>query len=185
MNIRSYLTRFWYLCTVGNNCNMRTKLSLPMTNKYGKSWHTKGVPLLNKNRSLSWPNFLTSYHLFKGNFRSLSASCYRKDESDAESSRETSSDGSSNYERGRRSVVHGTWAQKNIAVPNVNAWKEITDKSKPSMGSSSDESETSNPPGRLVFEYMERDTPYSREPLCDKVSSSVMLVSKWIFSLWF
>ena len=37
------------------------------------------------------------------------------------------------------------------------------------MGSSSDESETCNPPGRLMFEYLERDPPYSREPLADKV----------------
>lgn len=91
------------------------------------------------------------------------------DESDAESSRETSSDGSSDCgpERG----PNNAWNSKNTVEPNINGWKGPLSNSKPSMGSSSDESETGNPPGRLMFEYMERDPPYSREPLADKVSS--------------
>ena len=35
---------------------------------------------------------------------------------------------------------------------------------------SSDEGESVNSQGRLLFEYLERDLPYSREPLADKVS---------------
>lgn len=38
------------------------------------------------------------------------------------------------------------------------------------MGSSSDESEICDPPGHLIFEYLEHDAPFSREPLADKVS---------------
>lgn len=36
---------------------------------------------------------------------------------------------------------------------------------------SSDEAESFNSQGRLLFEYLERDLPYSREPLADKASS--------------
>lgn len=36
---------------------------------------------------------------------------------------------------------------------------------------SSDEGESVNSQGSLLFEYFERDLPYSREPLADKVSS--------------
>lgn len=35
---------------------------------------------------------------------------------------------------------------------------------------SSDEAESFNSTGRLLFEYLERDLPYSREPLADKAS---------------
>ena len=103
----------------------------------------------------------------------LFASFYRKpgDESDAESSRETSSDRSGDYGvgRGLNNVVHGSRNQKDIAEANIHSRKGVL--TKPSLGSSSDESETCNPPGRLVFEYMERDPPYSREPLADKASA--------------
>lgn len=36
---------------------------------------------------------------------------------------------------------------------------------------SSDEGESVSSQGSLLFEYLERDLPYSREPLADKVSS--------------
>jgi len=40
--------------------------------------------------------------------------------------------------------------------------------SKPSTGSPSEETESSNPPGQLIFQYFEHETPYNREPLADK-----------------
>lgn len=39
-------------------------------------------------------------------------------------------------------------------------------------GFSSDDSETGNPQD-LLFEYFDHDPPYSREPLADKVSTSL------------
>ena len=55
----------------------------------------------------------------------------------------------------------------------------------PQDGFSSDDGESGNSQGYLLFEYLERDPPYSREPLADKVyqhylasllpSSSVLL----------
>ncbi|KAI4311131.1 hypothetical protein MLD38_036051 [Melastoma candidum] len=64
--------------------------------------------------------------------------------------------------------------------------------------SSCDEAEISNPPGRLIFEYLERDQPYSREPLADKIAalaskfpdlrtcrSCDVTPSSWISVAWF
>lgn len=39
----------------------------------------------------------------------------------------------------------------------------------PQDGFSSDDGESVNSQGYLIFEYLERDPPYSREPLADKV----------------
>ena len=39
----------------------------------------------------------------------------------------------------------------------------------PQNGFSSDDGESLNSQGHLRFEYLERDPPYSREPLADKV----------------
>ncbi|KAL5830578.1 hypothetical protein ACOSQ3_020046 [Xanthoceras sorbifolium] len=63
---------------------------------------------------------------------------------------------------------------------------------------SSDEGESSNTQGRLIFEYLERNAPYSREPLADKISdlafrfpklktlrSCDLLPSSWISVAWY
>lgn len=42
-------------------------------------------------------------------------------------------------------------------------------------GSAFDESEISNPPGLLLFEYFAHDLPYAREPLADKVHYELIL----------
>lgn len=97
------------------------------------------------------------------------------EESDTESSRETSSDGSgSDCGTGRRAnnVVQGAWSQLEIADTNVQRLMRLSLRNKPSGGSSSDESDMCNPPGQLIFEYLEHDQPFSREPLADKVSPS-------------
>ena len=41
---------------------------------------------------------------------------------------------------------------------------------------SSDEGESRNPRSCLIFEYLERDPPYGREPLADKVSGTRQLL---------
>lgn len=88
------------------------------------------------------------------------------------SSRETSSDSSSDYgaERQASNVVNGSWNQPNIDA-NMQGLKRISLRNKTFAGSSSDESENCSPPGQLVFEYFEHDPPFSREPLADKASS--------------
>lgn len=63
---------------------------------------------------------------------------------------------------------------------------------------SGDEGESLNAQGRLIFEYLERDPPYSREPLADKIldlafrfpelktlRSCDLLASSWISVAWY
>lgn len=122
------------------------------------------------------------------------------EESDSMSSRESSSDTSSEYgaERGANGVVHGAWSQQNIVEANIQGLKRVSLRNKTVTGSSSDESENSNPPGQLVFEYLEHDPPFSREPLADKISvlasrfpdlrtykSSDLSPSSWISVAWY
>lgn len=95
------------------------------------------------------------------------------EDSDAESSRETSSDGSGEYglERRINAYVQGTWSQQNILDANIQNFSRLSMKGKPFTGSSSDESERCGPPGQLTFQFFEYDPPFSREPLADKVSA--------------
>ncbi|EEF43036.1 uncharacterized protein LOC8275589 [Ricinus communis] len=121
------------------------------------------------------------------------------EESDAESSRDSSTDGSSDY--GAERGVNGVWGpqtQNNITDANIQSLNRLSLRNKHSRGSSSDEYEISNPPGRLVFEYMEHASPFTREPLADKISaltcnfpglktfrSCDLLPSSWISVAWY
>ncbi|KAL2627990.1 hypothetical protein AAZV13_07G206400 [Glycine max] len=89
-------------------------------------------------------------------------------ESDSESARETSSDSSSGYchERGAKSV-HGSRNHLNVMDASNHTLERVS-QGKPFMGSSSDETESCSPPGQLIFEYFEHETPYNREPLANK-----------------
>ena len=96
------------------------------------------------------------------------------EESD-ESARETSSDGSRDYEIERGAFYVGAWNQPDLAESTLQGMKGLSLRNKPFNGSSSDEGEASSSPGVLTFEYFERSPPYSREPLADKASSSALL----------
>ncbi|XP_047332551.1 uncharacterized protein LOC124936131 [Impatiens glandulifera] len=79
------------------------------------------------------------------------------EESDGDSSRDSSSDGSNEYSRESNGNNHqASWSQHKRGHNAV-------------TGSSSDESDVTNPPGLLTFEYFEQDSPYGREPLADKI----------------
>lgn len=91
-------------------------------------------------------------------------------ESDSESARDTSSDSSSGYrhERGSKSVVNGSSNLPNLSDPNNLGLERLSLASKPFTGSS-DENGSCSALGQLVFEYFEHESPYSREPLVDKI----------------
>lgn len=81
------------------------------------------------------------------------------EESDGDSPRDMSSDGSNDCRDISRSLYRASLEEK------------------PCIGSSSDESEaSSNSPGDLVFEYLEAAMPFGREPLTDKVSLLCLLI---------
>lgn len=70
------------------------------------------------------------------------------------------------HERGAKSV-HGSRNHHNILEANNHALERVS-LGKPLMGSANDETEISDPPGQLIFEYFEHESPYAREPLADK-----------------
>lgn len=94
------------------------------------------------------------------------------DDSDAESSRETSSAGSSDCEAERRVkvVVDGGWGRHNLVNSNSQNLSRLTLRDKHPMSSSSDENEVYNSPVLLAYEYFEQEQPHHRRPLYDKVS---------------
>ncbi|KAL5182587.1 hypothetical protein HKD37_17G046685 [Glycine soja] len=103
-------------------------------------------------------------------------------ESDSESARETSSDSSSGYchERGAKSV-HGSRNHLNVLDASNHSLERVS-QGKPLMGSSSDETESCNPPGQLIFEYFEHETPYNQLKTywsCDLSPAS------WVSFAWY
>lgn len=88
-----------------------------------------------------------------------------------ESSRETSSAGSSDCEAERRGKgVDGAWVQHNLMNLNSQRLSRITLREKHPMSSSSHETEVYNSHELLVFEYFEQEQPHHRQPLYDKAS---------------
>lgn len=118
------------------------------------------------------------------------------EESDATSSRETSSDGDSECGTDRgASSNQGSWSQKNTVGQG---YSRFAGRNNPLTESSIDGDDISNPPGLLIFEYFERELPFHREPLADKMSilasrfpqlktyrSCDLTPSSWISVAWY
>ncbi|PPS03844.1 hypothetical protein GOBAR_AA16820 [Gossypium barbadense] len=83
------------------------------------------------------------------------------EDSDVESSRETSSAGSSDCETDRRLKGGVVGAREKHNSQGTN---------KPPTSSFSDEMEVGKSPGHLVFEYFEQEQPHHRKPLYDKAT---------------
>lgn len=109
-------------------------------------------------------------------------------EGDAESSRETSSGGSSDCEVERRSISSSDGMRNQHSLVNLNAQRlnRLSLSDKAVMGSLSDESEISKSLGQLIFEYLEHEQPHHRRPLVDKVHHLLVfeknphLYPKWV-----
>ncbi|XWS14146.1 hypothetical protein CRYUN_Cryun36dG0098500 [Craigia yunnanensis] len=171
-----------------------------------KEWsaYGAGVPLLlNGSDSVMqyYVPYLSGIQLYIDSSRPSPRQRRSGEESDAESSKETSSDGSnSDCGIGRRAtnVVQGAWSQLEIADANIQRLTRLSLRNRPFGASSSDESDSCNPPGQLIFEYLEHDQPFSREPLADKISvlasrfpalrtyrSCDLSPSSWISVAWY
>ncbi|KAK2405265.1 hypothetical protein P8452_10791 [Trifolium repens] len=113
--------------------------------------------------------------------------------------RDSSSDGSSDCES-----VRGYREQRNLPhlSDEVSHWmgrlSVRNQHTLPQDGFSSDDGESVNSQGYLLFEYLERDPPYGREPLADKIMdlafrfpqlltlrSCDILSSSWISVAWY
>ncbi|KAK5812314.1 uncharacterized protein LOC108468913 [Gossypium arboreum] len=147
-----------------------------------------GVPLL-LNGSDSVKQYyvpsLSGIQLFVDQQRPRRAS----EDSEVESSRETSSAGSSDCETDRRLKGGVVGAREKHNSQGTN---------KPPTSSFSDEMEVGKSPGHLVFEYFEQEQPHHRKPLYDKVSSLAsqfpdirmyrscdLLPASWISVAWY
>lgn len=89
------------------------------------------------------------------------------EDSDGDYYKDSSSDGGSDddIEEGAKFSHSANEISFRIGGPSVS-----DDQSSGQEGFSSDDGGGGNSRGRLLFEYLEQDPPYSREPLADKVS---------------
>lgn len=170
-----------------------------------KEWSVYGVGvplLLNGSDSVKqyYVPFLSGIQLYIDPRKPLSWLRRPGEESDAESSRETSSAGSSDCEAERRAkgVADGAWSQHNPMNLNSQRMSRLSLREKSHMSSSSDEAEVCNSPGLLVFEYLEQEQPHIRKPLADKISvlaaqfpeigmyrSCDLLPASWMSVAWY
>uniref|UniRef100_A0A1J3DGP8 DUF789 domain-containing protein n=1 Tax=Noccaea caerulescens TaxID=107243 RepID=A0A1J3DGP8_NOCCA len=98
--------------------------------------------------------YLSGIQLYEDPSRACTSWRRAGEESDGDSPRDMSSDGSNDCRGLSQSLYRASLEEK------------------PFVGSSSDESEvSSNSPGDLVFEYLEAAMPFGREPLTDKISN--------------
>lgn len=118
------------------------------------------------------------------------------EDSDGEYFRDSSSDGSSDSELEMRlKYSREPW---NCPHPMSEGLSLRGNHVALQEGSSSDDGESGNSRGFLLFEYLERDPPYSREPLADKIldlthrfpelktlRSCDVLPSSWISVAWY
>ncbi|KAJ0105827.1 hypothetical protein Patl1_19167 [Pistacia atlantica] len=118
--------------------------------------------------------YLSGIQLYGESTQSAAKSRQAVEDSDGEYYRDSSSDGSSDYEfeKGLKfsNVQQGPYNLVNDVPSRIGSLSISDESSAMQEGFSSDDGETGSSRGRLLFEYLEQDTPYSREPLADKAS---------------
>ncbi|XP_038984727.1 uncharacterized protein LOC103720972 [Phoenix dactylifera] len=123
------------------------------------------------------------------------------EESDGDYYRDSSSDGSSDYEHEKGLKYSRAWSPNHLTSTSNLRMDRLSLKEKhvaSQEGFSSDDGDSGNSQGRLLFEFLEQDPPYIREPLADKVSvlarcfpelktlrSCDLLPSSWISVAWY
>ncbi|XP_062117033.1 uncharacterized protein LOC133830933 [Humulus lupulus] len=125
------------------------------------------------------------------------------EDSDGDYYRDSCSEGSSDYETekgmkysGEQRSLHNLTSQAFSRMGRLSMHDEHS--AALQEGFSSDDGEAQNSHGVLLFEYLERDTPFSREPLADKISvlasrypglktlrSCDLLPASWLSVAWY
>ncbi|XP_031110663.1 uncharacterized protein LOC116014846 [Ipomoea triloba] len=142
-----------------------------------KEWsaYGAGVPLvLNESDSVVqyYVPYLSGIQLYIDPARHIVGPRRPGEESDGDSYRETSSDDGSEYVAGRgANSIKGKQNQQNLMNATANGFNKLSLRNDGFMESLADENETSNPPGLLIFEFLEQNPPQNRQPLTDKISS--------------
>ncbi|XP_057810672.1 uncharacterized protein LOC131025086 isoform X3 [Salvia miltiorrhiza] len=172
-----------------------------------KEWsaYGVGVPLILNDRDgvvQYYVPYLSGIQLYADLSKSTAKLRRLGEESDGEYFRDSSSDGSSdseqerggmNYSREQPSYLHSSNSPLTVDQMAVRAHQMAFQE-----GFSSDEGESGSSQGCLLFEYLERDPPYSREPLANKISdlalhcpelktlrSCDLLPTSWISVAWY
>ncbi|XP_052188718.1 uncharacterized protein LOC127799051 isoform X3 [Diospyros lotus] len=142
-----------------------------------KEWsaYGAGVPLvLDESDSVVqyYVPYLSGIQLYIDPLKSSMRRRWPGEESDADSSRETSSDGSSEVGPERvANDIQDIQSQQKTVNGTTHSFSRLSLSNGAFGGITPDEGEISNPPGLLIFEYLERDPPYSRKPLADKIAT--------------
>lgn len=173
-----------------------------------KEWsaYGAGVPLvLDGSDSVIqyYVPYLSGIQLYgESSGRSNTKSRQTSEDSDGDCYKDSSSDGNSDYESekvmkfsGDQRHLHQLTSQASFRMSRLSMDDEC---SASQEGFSSDDGEAQNPQGVLLFEYLERDPPYSREPLADKISdlasgypglktlrSCDLLPASWLSVAWY
>ncbi|KAK4750806.1 hypothetical protein SAY87_004288 [Trapa incisa] len=136
-----------------------------------KEWsaYGAGVPLIldGSDRVVQYyVPYLSGIQLYGPLANSNPKSGSGSEDSDSDYYKDSSSDGSSDdYIEREAKFAH---SEDGISF-RIGGLSVSTDQSSGQEGFSSDDSEAGNSRGRLLFEYFERDPPYIREPLADKI----------------
>lgn len=168
-----------------------------------KEWsaYGAGVPLvLNGSDSVVqyYVPYLSGIQIYGESTKSTVKSRRPGEDSDGDYYRDSSSDGSSDCEP-EQGLSHSRDQWNHHHVTSEINRLSMRDQHIGIQGdSSSDDGETLNSQGRLIFEYFERVLPFSREPLADKISdltfrfpelktlrSCDLFSSSWISVAWY
>ncbi|CAM8918348.1 unnamed protein product [Rhodiola kirilowii] len=135
-----------------------------------------GVPiLLDNNESVVqyYVPSLSAIQLFVNPAMPSSGLRRAGEDSDIGSSRETSSEGSCDRdaERGAININNRSRGKQNVTETDIRSFNRLSLKNGTSVDASGLEGEIQNTPGAAVFEFFERESPFVREPLANKIST--------------
>ncbi|KAK4423540.1 hypothetical protein Salat_1936800 [Sesamum alatum] len=172
-----------------------------------KEWsaYGVGVPIILNDRDgvvQYYVPYLSGLQLYADPSKSTAKLRRLGEESDGESFRDSSSEGSSDSEQDRGGLNYSreqlNYLQTSDSSLRVDKLSLREQHLAFQEGFSSDECESGSPHGCLLFEYLERDPPYCREPLANKIAdlavhfpelktlrSCDLLPSSWISVAWY
>ncbi|KAJ0962679.1 hypothetical protein J5N97_027801 [Dioscorea zingiberensis] len=114
--------------------------------------------------------YLSGIQLYVESNRQPDSSRLQGEESDGGSCRDSSSEGSSDCERERCLKYTRNLDQNHFGGASIRRVERLSLRNNHIEEFSSDDGEAGSSQGHLLFEYLEHNPPYSREPLADKIS---------------
>uniref|UniRef100_A0A7N0UHN0 Uncharacterized protein n=1 Tax=Kalanchoe fedtschenkoi TaxID=63787 RepID=A0A7N0UHN0_KALFE len=144
--------------------------------------------------------FLSAIQLFVDPSRPSSGLRRPGEDSDIGSSRETSSEGSCDRDAERGDINHNNRSRglQNVTENDIRSFNRLSIKNKTSIDASSSDGQIQNTPGTVAFEFFERESPFVREPLANKISvlasrfpglktyrSCDLLPQSWLSVAWY